>query len=117
MNADKVILGSFAGVVAVQTWNGFKNPDKSWPLPVPPPYTYTGAAVLFAIVSGAAMIIDERVAATVAVGLLVAVLFKAAANYKGPGSNQIGGNQTPSTGRSTGGPTLTSAPLGTATAQ
>lgn len=82
MNADRAILASFIGACAIITWRDFTNPDPAWPLPAPPPYRYAGAGVAFGLLGIFADTINPKIAATLAVGLLIGLGFQTAQSYK-----------------------------------
>lgn len=76
METDRTVLGCFIGVLALITYRDFKQPDSSWPLgPVPPPYRYTFAGVIFGILFLLADIWSPRVAGVVALGVLIGTMF------------------------------------------
>ena len=73
---NKAVLGSFIGVLALITYRDFRHPDSSWPLgPVPPPYRYTYAAVVFGMLALVSDIWSDKIATVVAVGVLVGTLY------------------------------------------
>ncbi len=73
---NRAILASFIGVVALITYRDFRHPDSSWPLgPVPPPYRFTYATVVFAIIAMVGNIWNPKVATVVATGVLIGVLY------------------------------------------
>lgn len=78
MNSNAVILGSFVGSCAIITWREFKNPDPSWPIPIPPPYRYIGAGVAFGLLALVADTLSDRIASVIAVGLLIGLAFQTA---------------------------------------
>ena len=74
--SDKTVLGCFIGVLALIVYRDFKQPDKSWPLgPVPPPYRFTFAGVVFGILFLVSDIFNEKIAGVVAIGVLIGMMF------------------------------------------
>lgn len=77
MDSSKGVMASFLGCMVLITYRDFKKPDSSWPLgPVPPPYRFTWCAVIFGILSLVGDMFSERVATTVATGVLIGTLFE-----------------------------------------
>lgn len=76
MNAKAAILGCFVGSCAIITWRDLGNDQ--WPLPAPPPFRYVGAGVAFGLLALVADTIDDRIAATIAFGLLIGLGFQTA---------------------------------------
>lgn len=73
---NKAVLGSFLAVLALITYRDFRHPDPTWPLgPVPPPYRYTYAAVIFGILGFVSDIWSEQVATVVASGVLIGTIY------------------------------------------
>jgi hypothetical protein len=73
---NRAVLASFIGVIALITYRDFRHPDSSWPLgPVPPPYRFTYATVVFAIITLVGNIWSEKIATVVASGVLIGVLY------------------------------------------
>lgn len=82
MKGRAAIFAAFLGAVAIITWRDFTNRDPDWPLPVPPPYRYVGAAVAFGMLSLVAEFVNEKVPAVLAMGLLVGLGFQTAQSGK-----------------------------------
>jgi hypothetical protein len=80
MNGQNIVLGSFIGAVCIITWRDFKNPDPAWPLPVPPPYRYVGAGVAFGLLAIVADTLNDKIAGTIAFGLLIGLAYQTASN-------------------------------------
>lgn len=81
MNSGKGVLASFFGCLILITYRDFKTPDSSWPLgPVPPPYRYTWAAVVFGILALVSDTVSPRIATVVAVGVLMGTLYDVIVN-------------------------------------
>lgn len=73
---NRVVMASFLGCLALITYRDFKHPDSTWPLgPVPPPYRFTWAAVVFAIISLVSDLVNPRVASVVAGGVLLGTAY------------------------------------------
>lgn len=73
---NKAVLGSFVAVLALITYRDFRHPDPTWPLgPVPPPYRYAYAAVVFGIIGFVSDIWSEQVATVVASGVLIGTIY------------------------------------------
>lgn len=73
---NRAVMSSFIGVLALITYRDFRHPDPSWPLgPVPPPYRFTYAAVVFGILAMVSDIWSPRLASVVAVGVLIGTLY------------------------------------------
>lgn len=77
-NSRTAILGSFVAACAIITWRDIKNPDSSWPLPVPPPYRYAGAGVAFGLLGLVGAFFNEKLAGVLAVGLVIGLGFQTA---------------------------------------
>lgn len=93
MNPNGAILAAFVGSAAIITWRDFKGPDPEWPLPAPPPYRYVGAGVAFGLLAIFAETVNPKIAAVLAVGLLVGLGFQTAqkkTENKGLGSLNSG---------------------------
>jgi hypothetical protein len=76
MNTDRTVLGCMIGVLALIMYRDFKTPDSTWPLgPVPPPYRFTYAGVIFGILFLVADIWSPRIAGVVALGVLIGTMF------------------------------------------
>ena len=71
MNGKAVILGSFIGAVGILSWSSISNPDTQWPIPLPPPYRYVAAGIAFGLLGLVADLVNEKVPAVLAVGLLI----------------------------------------------
>jgi hypothetical protein len=82
MKGRAAIFAAFLGAVAIITWRDFTDRDPDWPLPVPPPYRYVGAAVAFGMLSLVAEFVNEKVPAVLAMGLLVGLGFQTAQQGK-----------------------------------
>lgn len=78
MNGKAVILGSFVGSIAIISWREFKNPDSSWPIPIPPPYRYIGAGVAYGLLALVADTLNDQIAGIIAVGLFIGLAFQTA---------------------------------------
>lgn len=110
---NRAVLGSFIGVLALITYRDFRHPDSTWPLgPVPPPYRYTYAAVVFGILALVSDIWSDQIATVIAVGVLVGTLYavisgKSAtgglqSNAPGYASSPVGKGTTSSSNGTTG---------------
>lgn len=78
---NKGVMASFIGCLILITYRDFKTPDSSWPLgPVPPPYRFTWAAVVFGILALVSDIFSSKVATVVAVGVLLGTLYAVIVN-------------------------------------
>lgn len=76
MSSHKGVLAAWLGVVALITYQSFKNPDPNWPLgPVPPPFRYTWSAVVFGILLVVADFFNPRIANVIAAGVFIGVLY------------------------------------------
>ena len=76
MDSDKAVVGCFIGVLALIVYRDFKQPDDNWPLgPVPPPYRFTYAGVIFGILFMVADIWSTKIAGVVALGVLIGTMF------------------------------------------
>lgn len=96
--SNKMVFGAYCTACAIITWRDFRNPDKNWPLPAPPPYRYLWATVGFGLCYAIGLITDEKVAATLAVGLVFGLAFQTANSYKKGSSPNLGSSPaTPST--------------------
>lgn len=99
MNTDKTVLGCFVGVIALIVYRDFKQPDKNWPLgPVPPPYRFTYAGVIFGILFIVSDIWSPRIAGVVALGVLVGMMFSVTS-----GQSSTGGLKSNAPGYKAGG--------------
>ena len=86
METDRAVLGCFIGVLALITYRDFKEPDSTWPLgPVPPPYRYTFAGVIFGILFMVADIWSPRIAGVVALGVLIGTMFSVTSGQSAAG--------------------------------
>lgn len=94
MNGKAVIVGSFVGAVGIITFSAVTNPDKDWPIPLPPPYRYLGAGISFGLLALLSEFVDEKLPGILAIGLLVGLGMVEAQTYysqtKGMG-NTVGG--------------------------
>lgn len=90
MNTDKIMFSSFFAALALITWRGFTHKESDWPLASPPPYQYVGAGMTFGILYLVSPLISEKLAATLAVGLLLALAYKTIA----PGTTSSGGSSS-----------------------
>jgi hypothetical protein len=69
---EKTVIGCFLGTIAFILYRDFKTPDPAWPLgPVPPPYRFTYAGVIFGILLIVADVVSPKVAGVVAIGVLI----------------------------------------------
>lgn len=76
MDSDKTVLGCMIGVLSLIVYRDFKKPDSSWPLgPVPPPYRFFYAGVIFGILFMVADIWSPRIAGVVALGVLIGTMY------------------------------------------
>jgi hypothetical protein len=83
MMTDKTVMGCFIGVLALITYRDFKQADKNWPLgPVPPPYRYTFAGVVFGILFLVSDIFSSKIAGVVALGVLIGMMFSVTSGQK-----------------------------------
>lgn len=110
---NKAVLGSFIGVLALITYRDFRHPDPKWPLgPVPPPYRFTYAGVVFGLLVLVSDIWSEQIATVIAVGVLVGTLYSVVS-----GASATAGLQANAPGYQTGGtvqatPATGSTPIG-----
>lgn len=73
---DRTVLGCLIGTLAFIVYRDFKQPDPNWPLgPVPPPYRFTFAGVIFGILFLVADLWSPRIAGVVALGVLIGTMF------------------------------------------
>lgn len=73
---NRAVMASFLGCLALITYRDFKHPDSTWPLgPVPPPYRFTWAAVVFAIISLVSDLVNPRIASVIAGGVLLGTAY------------------------------------------
>ena len=108
MSSKKGVLAAWLGVVALITYQSFKNPDPNWPLgPVPPPFRYTWSAVVFGILLLVADFINPKIANVIAGGVLIGVFY-----MQFNGSGILGGKPSgaPSLGSSGSSPTKNTKP-------
>lgn len=99
MDTDRTVLGCFIGVLALITYRDFKNPDQNWPLgPVPPPYRYTYAGVIFGILFMLSDIWSPRIAGVVSLGVLIGTMYTVTS-----GQSAVGGLKSNAPGYKTGG--------------
>lgn len=83
---DRTVLGCFIGVLALIVYRDFRHPDKSWPLgPVPPPYRFTYAGVIFGILFLVADIWSPRIAGVVALGVLIGTMYSVTSGQSASG--------------------------------
>jgi hypothetical protein len=69
---ERTVVACFLGTIAFILYRDFKNPDPNWPLgPVPPPYRFTFAGVIFGILLIVSDMISPKVAGVVAIGVLM----------------------------------------------
>ena len=86
MDTDRAVLGSFIGVVALIVYRDFKNPDPSWPLgPVPPPYRFAYAGLIFGMLFLIGDIWSQKVAGVVGVGVLIGMLYSVTSGQSATG--------------------------------
>lgn len=86
MDSDRTVLGCLIGVLALIVYRDFKNPDPNWPLgPVPPPYRFTYAGVVFGILFLVADIWSPRIAGVVALGVLIGTMFSVVSGQSAAG--------------------------------
>lgn len=84
--SDRTVLGCFIGVLALITYRDFKQADKNWPLgPVPPPYRYTFAGVIFGLLFLVSDIFSSKVAGVVAIGVLIGTMFSVTSGQSSTG--------------------------------
>lgn len=87
MDSDRAVLASFIGVLALIVYRDFKQPDSSWPLgPVPPPYRFTYAGVVFGLLFLLADLWSPRVAGVIGIGVLIGTAFSVTS-----GQSSVGG--------------------------
>lgn len=73
---DRTVLGCLVGVLALIIYRDFRHPDENWPLgPVPPPYRFTYAGVIFGILFLVSDIWSPRIAGVVALGVLIGTMY------------------------------------------
>lgn len=76
MGSNRAVLGCFMGVIALITYRDFRHPDATWPLgPVPPPYRFTYAAVVFGLITILSNVWSPRIATIIASGVLIGTLY------------------------------------------
>lgn len=81
---NRAVMASFLGVLILITYRDFKTPDSNWPLgPVPPPYRFTWAAVVFGMIALASDMFSPRTATVVAVGVFIGTLYDVIVNPAG----------------------------------
>lgn len=86
MNSDRAVLGAFIGVLALIVYRDFRHPDSSWPLgPVPPPYRFTYAGVIFGILFLVSDMWSPRIAGVVALGVLIGTMFSVVSGQSAAG--------------------------------
>lgn len=86
MSDDKTVLGCMIGVIALIVYRDFRHPDTSWPLgPVPPPYRFTYAGVIFGILFLVADIWSPKVAGVVALGVLIGTMYSVTSGQSAAG--------------------------------
>jgi len=94
MMSEKTVIACFMGTLAFIMYRDFKNPDPNWPLgPVPPPYRFTYAGVIFSILFILSDMLSPKVAGVVAIGVLVGTatsVFTGKSNAGGLKSNAPG---------------------------
>jgi len=84
MNSGKGVMASFIACLMLITYRDFKTPDSSWPLgPVPPPYRYAWAAVVFGILALVSDMFSPKIATVVAIGVVIGLLFQVTTNPTG----------------------------------
>lgn len=113
MESDRAVLGCFIGVLALITYRDFKHPDPSWPLgPVPPPYRFTYAGVIFGILFVVADIWSTKIAGVVALGVLIGTMFSVVSGQSAKGglksnapSYKAGGTTSANPSANNSGPT------------
>lgn len=99
MDTDRTVLGCFLAVAALIMYRDFKQPDPNWPLgPVPPPYRFTYAGVIFGILFIVADIWSPRIAGVVALGVLIGTMFSVTS-----GQSSTGGLKSNAPGYKAGG--------------
>jgi len=77
-------MASFIACLVLITYRDFKTPDSSWPLgPVPPPYRFTWAAVVFGILTIVSDMFSPKIATVVAIGVVIGLLFQVTTNPTG----------------------------------
>jgi hypothetical protein len=73
---ERTVIACFLGTIAFIIYRDFKTPDSSWPLgPVPPPYRFTYAGVIFGILLLVSDMLSPKVAGVVAIGVLVGTAY------------------------------------------
>jgi hypothetical protein len=73
---EKTVVACFLGTLAFITYRDFRKPDPTWPLgPVPPPYRFTYAGVVFGILLIVSDMFSPKIAGVVSVGVLVGTAF------------------------------------------
>ena len=96
---DRTILGCMIGTLAFIMYRDFKQPDPNWPLgPVPPPYRFTFAGVIFGILFLVGDLWSPRIAGVVALGVLIGTMFSVVS-----GSPSTGGLKSNAPGYKAGG--------------
>lgn len=99
MDSDRAVLGCFIGVLALIVYRDFRQPDPNWPLgPVPPPYRFTYAGVIFGILFLVADIWSTKIAGVVALGVLIGTMFSVTS-----GASSKGGLKSNAPGYKAGG--------------
>lgn len=72
-SGERAILSCFFIVAALELWKWFKAPDPNSPLPVPPPYVFTGLVIVFGGISLFGDLVNYRLAGAFALALTVAI--------------------------------------------
>lgn len=84
MNTGKGVMASFIACLVLITYRDFKTPDSAWPLgPVPPPYRFTWAAVVFGILAIVSDMFSPKIATVVSIGVVIGLLFQVVTNPTG----------------------------------
>lgn len=122
--SEKTVVACFIGTLAFIMYRDFKHPDPTWPLgPVPPPYRFTFAGVIFGILLLVSDMFSPRVAGVVAIGVLIGTatsVFSGKSNAGGLKSNAPGyaaGGVASANPITTGGGVTGSTPAAGGTAQ
>lgn len=86
-NGQRAVLASFFVVAALELWKWFKAPDPNSPVPLPPPYVFTGLVIVFGGLSLVGDFFSYKVAGAFAVALTLAIAiaqFQQIQNLKTP---------------------------------
>jgi hypothetical protein len=77
---SKATSAAFVGSLAVITWREINNPQPGAPLPLPMPYRYVGAAIVYGILEFMSEIWNPKISDTLAVAYFLMLLISTAQN-------------------------------------